>query len=264
MLLIIKKLQKNPSTTTTGYHACQPHSHILFNSHQLFVINLPNSFFHPAIVLQMVPWIKCKNKGWRMPSELQELGKSNPVSLCYWTTCNLWQLRMKSEKLLVAITVCSTLTHDFCSETSTSYCFITHCGIPVVLLDSTDFTCYLLLFQLSKNDGERSAEEKRGELFRLWRSILLTVRIKGFVSRSSQPLSNCHQLFLKIKDCVCTCCDINSFSFCSLFVSQGTFILHLDRAKCVLFGGSPKTYKGTKLNKIRSRTRSTLTRLFGK
>lgn len=233
MLLIEKKLQKNPSTTTTGYHACQPvHTFCLTPINYLWLIFQIHSFTLPQSY-KWVPWMRFKNKGWRMPFELQELGKINPVSLCYWTTCNLWQLRKKSEKLLVAFIVCFTLTHDFCLETSTSYCFITHCGIPVVLFDSTDFTCYLLLFQLSKNDGERSAEEKRGELFLLWRSILLTVRIKGFVSRSSQPLSNCHQPFLKIKGCVCTCYDINSFSLAPfLYHKPHSFFISIEQNVC--------------------------------
>lgn len=57
------------------------------------------------------------------------------------------------------------------------------------------------------------------QLFVWGRSLLLTVGIKGFVSVSSQPLSNCHQTFLKIKEGFHFRSDINSFSG-SLSVTQ--------------------------------------------
>lgn len=73
--------------------------------------------------------------------------------------------------------------------------------------------------QERKKEREKQSqeEEQRGEdrqLFVCGRSLLLTVSIKGFVSMSSQPLSNCHQTFLKFKEAFHTLAVTSTLSLC--------------------------------------------------
>lgn len=67
--------------------------------------------------------------------------------------------------------------------------------------------CTSLMRTAQTFNEEESGETNKGredkELFVCGNSLLLAVSIKGLSSMSSQPLSNCHRTFLKIKDTSC-------------------------------------------------------------
>ena len=97
-------------------------------------------------------------------------------------------------------------------------------------------------------DEERGGEEERGRgedklLFVCGKGLLLTRSIKGFASMSSQPLSNCHQTFLKIKETFHTLSVTSALFLCLSLNNTDTHTFHLEgkKEKARVFGGSPKT-----------------------